>query len=135
MHETSLLAYKSGTYSFVFKMEREFIYEIKLWKAETKLGLGWIKTFELKQTIWGRGRLGVPIMGMDLKSVAMVLPIPTTSLCSALYFSEVGKAYQTIKIWICLCILFFFFLIFYLGLMMRIIFSTGSVFLSLEWWS
>ena len=71
-------------------------------------------------------------MGMDLKSVAMVLPIPTTSLCSALYFSEVGKAYQTIKIWICLCILFFFFLIFYLGLMMRIIFSTGSVFLSLE---
>ena len=58
-------------------------------------------------------------MGMDLKSVAMVLPIPTTSLCSALYFSEVGKAYQTIKIWICLCILFFF-----IGLMMRIIFST-----------
>ena len=119
MHETSLIAYKSGTYSFVFKMEREFIYEIKLWKAETKLGLGWIKTFELKQTIWGRGRLGVPIMGIDLKSVAMVLPIPTTSLCSALYFSEVGKAYQTIKIWICLCILFFF-----IGLMMRIIFST-----------
>ena len=108
MHETSLIAYKSGTYSFVFKMEREFIYEIKLWKAETKLGLGWIKTFELKQTIWGRGRLGVPIMGIDLKSVAMVLPIPTTSLCSALYYSEVGKAYQTIKIWICLCILFFF---------------------------
>jgi len=23
MHETSLIAYKSGTYSFVFKMERE----------------------------------------------------------------------------------------------------------------
>ena len=68
-------------------------------------------------------------MGIDLKSVAMVLPIPTTSLCSALYYSEVGKAYQTIKIWICLCILFFFFNI---GLMMRIIFSTGSVFLSLE---
>ena len=69
-------------------------------------------------------------MGIDLKSVAMVLPIRTTSLCSALYYSEVGKAYQTIKIWICLCVLFFFF--FNIGLMMRIIFSTGSVFLSLE---
>ena len=69
-------------------------------------------------------------MGIDLKSVAMVLPIPTTSLCSALYYSEVGKAYQTNKIWICLCKLFFFF--FNIGLMMRIIFSTGSVFLSLE---
>lgn len=50
-------------------------------------------------------------MGMDLKSVAMVLPISTTSLCSALSFSEVGKAYQTIKIWICSMhtSLFFFF--------------------------
>ena len=75
-------------------------------------------------------------MGMDLKSVAMVLPIPTTSLCSALSFSEVGKAYQTIKIWILDLLMHTFLLLFYLffiGLMMRIIFSTASVFLSFEW--
>ena len=102
MHETSLIAYKSGTYSFVFKMERESSF-MKLRFERQRPNLVWEEQLGLNQNKQheGKGRLGVPIMGMDLKSVAMVLLIPTTSFCSALSFSEVGKAYRTFKIWVC----------------------------------